>query len=209
MLERRGIVFKRFVADFYDGSRLPSYHIRIEDQNEFFYSKDEYEKRMHELSAGAAAQEKAVADNCTAEEMHEVVRLNEINIKLQEDYGLDMRDFLHQQERDAGGQAPPSRFEIVNGADSYPVAALDKVAPSIRQIGAVGAEIKRFKGLGEMNSDQLWSTTMDPQQRTLLNVRMEDAGQADRMFSILMGDDVEKRRAFIQEHALEVQNLDI
>jgi DNA gyrase subunit B len=60
-----------------------------------------------------------------------------------------------------------------------------------------------------MNSEQLWETTMDPANRTLLQVRLEDAGEADRLFSILMGDDVEKRRSFIQEHALEVQNLDV
>ncbi len=79
----------------------------------------------------------------------------------------------------------------------------------IRQIASRDMEIKRFKGLGEMNSEQLWETTMNPQTRTLLKVRLEDAGEADRLFSILMGDDVDKRRAFIQEHALEVQNLDI
>jgi DNA gyrase subunit B len=60
-----------------------------------------------------------------------------------------------------------------------------------------------------MNSDQLWSTTMDPAKRTLLQVKLADAGEADRLFSILMGDDVEKRRNFIREHALEVQNLDV
>ena len=86
---------------------------------------------------------------------------------------------------------------------------LDQIGHAVRQVGARDVEIKRFKGLGEMNSEQLWSTTMDPEGRTLLKVTMEDAGQADRMFSILMGEDVEKRRTFIQEHALEVQNLDI
>ena len=60
-----------------------------------------------------------------------------------------------------------------------------------------------------MNSEQLWETTMNPATRTLLRVQMEDAGEADRLFSILMGADVEKRRNFIQEHALEVQNLDV
>ena len=60
-----------------------------------------------------------------------------------------------------------------------------------------------------MNSDQLWETTMNPKTRTLLQVKIEDAGEADRLFSILMGEDVEKRRNFIRAHALEVQNLDI
>jgi DNA gyrase subunit B len=70
-------------------------------------------------------------------------------------------------------------------------------------------EIKRFKGLGEMNADELWETTMDPQRRVLLRVRAEEAEQAERMFSLLMGGDVELRRNFIEEHALEVKNLDV
>ncbi len=98
---------------------------------------------------------------------------------------------------------------IVNGQQEFPAASLDQIGSVVRHVGSQDMEIKRFKGLGEMNSDQLWETTMDPANRTLLKVRLEDAGDADRLFSILMGDDVEKRRSFIQEHALEVQNLDI
>ncbi len=107
------------------------------------------------------------------------------------------------------GEALPTKFELVNGQDRYEIASLGEICSAIRQIGGKGIEIKRFKGLGEMNAEQLWETTMNPQTRTLLSVRLDDAGEADRLFSILMGDDVEERRNFIREHALEVQNLDV
>ncbi len=83
------------------------------------------------------------------------------------------------------------------------------ILESLRDIGSRGLEVKRFKGLGEMNADQLWETTMDPSRRTLLKVTLDSAADADRLFSRLMGEEVEPRRQYIEQHALEVRNLDV
>jgi DNA gyrase subunit B len=80
----------------------------------------------------------------------------------------------------------------------------------LQEIGdSVKIHLQRYKGLGEMNPQQLWETTMDPQTRTLLKVTLDDAAEADRVFSMLMGSEVPPRRRFIQTHAREVRNLDI
>jgi DNA gyrase subunit B len=79
----------------------------------------------------------------------------------------------------------------------------------VRRLGQKGLDVQRYKGLGEMNPDQLWKTTMDPKTRKLMKVRLEDAFKADNIFTILMGSGVEPRRQFIERHALEVKDLDV
>jgi DNA gyrase subunit B len=84
-----------------------------------------------------------------------------------------------------------------------------ELVQSILEQGKQGLNLQRYKGLGEMNPGQLWETTMDPEKRTLLRVNLEDVTGVDEIFTILMGDEVEPRRNFIQQHALEVRNLDV
>jgi DNA gyrase subunit B len=145
----------------------------------------------------------------TGEELREVARIEQINEKLKTDFALDLKDFLLQAEKTDSGESLPTKFVLTHGADTYEIASLGDICPAVRQIGSKGIDIKRFKGLGEMNAEQLWETTMNPASRMLLHVRLDDAGEADRLFSVLMGDDVEGRRRYIQDHALEVQNLDV
>jgi len=86
---------------------------------------------------------------------------------------------------------------------------IPSILTSLLQVGRRGMEVKRFKGLGEMDAEQLWETTMDSSKRTLLRVNWDDASAADELFTILMGENVEQRRQYIEEHALEVKTLDV
>ena len=102
-----------------------------------------------------------------------------------------------------GAAAPAGR------AETSVITSLDELVEYFISAGKHGSAINRYKGLGEMNPDQLWSTTMNPEVRTLLQVRAEDHTEADLMFTTLMGDQVEPRRKFIEDNALDVRNLDI
>jgi len=103
----------------------------------------------------------------------------------------------------------PAPFVLKTGESSQEVAGLSALMQEVFSGGKKGLEIQRYKGLGEMNPEQLWDTTMNPETRNPPSVRLEDAVKADEIFTVLMGDQVEPRRDFIQRNALSVTNLDI
>ena len=105
--------------------------------------------------------------------------------------------------------AQPPLYLIRKGKKHWYTYSDDELTQKLNEVGRDNATVQRYKGLGEMNPEQLWETTMDPEGRTMLQVRMEDAEEADELFTILMGDKVEPRRQFIEEHAKHVRNLDI
>ena len=108
-----------------------------------------------------------------------------------------------------GERSDKPAYRITTEGDSIEVRSANELINAILDMGRKGATIQRYKGLGEMNPEQLWETTMNPEGRKLLQVKLEDVVEVERVFTTLMGESVELRRAFIQAHALEVRNLDI
>ncbi|MEZ6242012.1 MAG: DNA gyrase subunit B [Phycisphaerales bacterium] len=201
---------------------------RLEDQAEDEEGDfDPYapRKASGEDGAGAAA---------TIRELHENRELAPIFAQLGE-LGLDIEDYALVREESITGEVMPAKYawetekkapakkvseegegeeESAGEASSGDVRTLEaanlpEILARLHEIGRRGMEVKRFKGLGEMDAEQLWETTMDPSVRTLYRVAWEQAGEADALFSVLMGEQVEPRRKFIEDHALEVKNLDV
>jgi len=125
-------------------------------------------------------------------------------------YAKDYQNCLILDKKIKKFDHPP--FEIFspnNETDAVQVPNKKQLLSYLMEAGKKGIGIQRYKGLGEMNPEQLWSTTMDPEKRTLLKVKVADALEADEIFTVLMGEEVEPRRDFIQNNALEVSRLDI
>ncbi len=137
-------------------------------------------------------------------ELHEVRTINTLLSDLNE-LGFSIDALIPEDRTGQEG----SRYALRRGDSETGLADLRGLPGAIRSAGEKGLQITRFKGLGEMNAEELRETTLDPTNRTLLRITMDDAGAADDLFRILMGDNVEPRREFIQKHALDVKNLDV
>jgi len=149
----------------------------------------------------------------TRSELHEVKELEKLFVEIGK-LGLSVDDYSLKQEQSASGETMPTKFVLENTSSKgearvTAVANLAGISEAILGTGKEGMEIKRFKGLGEMDADQLWDTTMNPANRVLLRVTWDAASEAEQLFSILMGEEVEPRRKYIEDHALEVKNLDV
>jgi len=118
----------------------------------------------------------------------------------------DGKDSTEAAEHASGEQIAP---EQASGVAIIEAPNIPSILTTLLDVGRRGMEVKRFKGLGEMDPGQLWETTMDPARRTLLRVNWDDASAADELFTILMGENVEERRTYIEEHALEVKSVDV
>jgi DNA gyrase subunit B len=146
----------------------------------------------------------AVAPVAHIAELYEVRTIN-TGLKDLAEFGFSIEQLI---PKDRTG-ATDSRFYLYREENAIGLEDLRGLLPAIRESGRRGLSVTRFKGLGEMNAEELRETTLDPSNRTVVKVQLTDAAAADEMFRVLMGDKVEPRRAFIEKHALDVKNLDV
>ena len=193
--------------------KLPVYKLKMDGEIQYAYSEDELAK---------ITKNQKDADTI---EIYEAKELEQWATKL-EKFKLDLENYESDEEeampelrghkdpvkKGKGSAAEKIRkplLKLVTEKEELEVYSLEGLLEKIRAIARKGMQLQRYKGLGEMNPTQLWETTMDPEQRTLQQVTLEDAVEAESMFTTLMGDAVEERRLFIEEHAPEVRFLDI
>jgi len=213
VIKRRGIDFGEFVRRWGEHHKLPRFHVLLDGQDEFFYESSERDQFLLDEKAyiegvdgGANTPSPRVQKN---NELHEVKDLEQVFRDL-ESQSLSIADYFLTQEESVSGEKLTTKYALLqDGEKVHDVAGVGLLLTEVHRLGKLGIEVKRFKGLGEMNAEQLWETTLDRANRVLLRVTLHEAGEAERMFSVLMGEDVERRRQFIEQHALEVKNLDV
>jgi len=211
-VERKGALFSRYCAAEDKKKGLPTHLVFCgKGEGEFAYSDEEVTKLTKEKekqnTEATEAESKAPKGNGSAPaaasievvELLETRELEKIAKKL-EKFDLVLANYDKQ---------PDPLFELVEENKREKLFSLKEVLESVKEVGKKGLTLQRYKGLGEMNPAQLWETTMNPETRTLLKVTLEDAIEADAIFTLLMGDEVEPRRNFIERYAKAVRNLDI
>ncbi|MFN4259812.1 MAG: DNA gyrase subunit B [Gemmataceae bacterium] len=216
ILERRGITIANFLHQLKDG-KLPAYRALLGGHEHWFFSLEEVERfRVEQQQSlgqdlvvpdeeSGATNGNSHAKAFSVQELHEVRGVNRGLEKLRS-FHLDPHDLVPAPR--IAGREPLPRFFLETGDRRHQLPHLRDLVSEIRKLGERGLTITRFKGLGEMDGEELWETTLDPAKRTLLQVQLEDALKADEMFRVLMGEKVEPRREFIQKHALEVKDID-
>ncbi|TWU40981.1 DNA gyrase subunit B [Novipirellula artificiosorum] len=225
-LERRGVSL-RIHAERLDpvAGKLPSLLLTYENEEHWFHTQEEVETLLNEkgwlLDNEEIEEDDSVEineDDAEAKvepekpevmahlaELHEVRTINS-GLKDLQPLGFGLEDIIPIER--TGATTP--RFELIRGEDiRRPLVDLRELLAEVRAAGEKGLQLTRFKGLGEMNAEELRETTLDPANRTLVKVNLTDVGAADEMFRLLMGDKVEPRREFIEKHALDVRNLDV
>lgn len=218
-LERRGLDL-RFIANHHldEKGLLPRYRVFIGKDEHWFFNKEQLDQFLAEEQEKRGDELKVVDDVETDEEesteiesalqvvdLHEIRTVNEVVLRLK-DYGITFKDLLPVEM--VNGE-PAYRYFLSNDKSEISLDGLNVFLKELRKLGEKGLTLTRFKGLGEMDAEELWETSMDPSKRVLLQVTMEDAAAADEIFRVLMGDSVEPRREFIEKHALDVKDLDV
>ena len=216
-LNRRGISMGEYLANAADDGALPTamvYSSKNPDNRTFVHGEEgvsEFVKGEEALRGGQEVTVHEVGDENGDAEAADVVVTRiyeqaeiETHARQLIDFGVDLSTWASE-----GPEAAPRYSVAASSGEPREVASLLEVLEIVRKAGQKGVDITRYKGLGEMNDDELFDTTMDPNTRTLLRVTLNDAAEADRLFSLLMGESVEPRREFIEKHALEVTELDV
>ncbi|MDR3256504.1 MAG: DNA topoisomerase (ATP-hydrolyzing) subunit B [Endomicrobium sp.] len=216
-VQKKGVKWKEYLK-FKEDGKLPLYRIVKDGNVQYIYSDKEWKEFKDQL---IKKRKELLAAQGELTEITENLQLNDVIPEYKDLWELSRIDKLARQLEEEGlhlehyGEThtqPVYRLQDSEKkiqSDTYELRSTTELIETIRELGNKGATIQRYKGLGEMNPEQLWETTMDVNNRKLLQVKLEDAIETDRIFTTLMGDQVEPRRAFIQTHSLDVKNLDI